>query len=332
MALSILDQSPIAEGENAQHALKNSETLAFTAEGLGYNALFYSEHHGVKGYAGSSPEILATHVLAQTKRIKVGTAGIMLRHYSALKVAEWTKMLHALYPGRFILGLGRAPGGLVETIRALNNHRLPKIGDIEEKVKDILGYLKTNQDSNGPIKVQPAVSLGNPEVHWLGSSTNSARLAAENGLGLSYFTFLEESKLDFLNEYINLFQGNGFYTHPKTRATIAVSVAENEDTARKNAYGMVYQFLESKKRIEPQPLKHWKDIERILERTGEEEVFYALLDKVICSTPWEVKGKLKSVQEYYNADELILMSNLFESENRIRNFTYIMENVGLDGE
>src|SRR5699024_5289531 len=228
MRLNILDQSPVSAHENSQQALDNSLKLAKKAEELGYNAMLYSEHHAVKGYAGSSPEIMTAHILANTKHIKVGTAGIMLRHYSALKVAEWTKMMHALYPGRFILGLGRAPGGLVETIRALNNHRLPKIGDIEEKVKDILGYLKTNQDYNGHIKIQTDVSSRNPEVHWMGSSANSARLAAENGLGLSYFTYLEENKFDFLNEYVNLFQENGFYTHPKTRATIAVSVAETK--------------------------------------------------------------------------------------------------------
>lgn len=322
-----MDQSPVAEGENAGEAIKNSVTLAFAAEDLGYNALFYSEHHGVEGYAGSSPEILAAHVLANTKCIKVGTAGIMLRHYSALKVAEWAKMMHALYPDRFILGLGRAPGGLVETIRALNNHRLPKVGDMEEKVKDILSYLNNNQDPSGLIKIQPSVSSKNPEVHWLGSSQNSARLAAENGLGLSYFTFLEEGKFDFLNKYVNLFQENGFYNRPKTRATVAVSVAESEEAARKNAFGMVYQFLESKKRIEPKPLRYWKDVEQILKRTGEEEIFYALLDKVICCTAQEVKRSLERVQEQYGADELILMSNLFDPEDRIRNFTYIMEKV-----
>ncbi len=109
LKLGILDQSPVTMGNNAASALANSINLALFAEEAGYHSLMYSEHHGVEAYGSSSPELLSAIVLSKTKRIKVGTAGIMMRNYSAYKMAEWAKLLGTLYPERFVLGLGKAP-------------------------------------------------------------------------------------------------------------------------------------------------------------------------------------------------------------------------------
>jgi alkanesulfonate monooxygenase SsuD/methylene tetrahydromethanopterin reductase-like flavin-dependent oxidoreductase (luciferase family) len=109
LKLGILDQSPISMGSNATTALHNSINLAVFAEEAGFNSLMYSEHHGVEAYGNSSPELLAAVILSKTQRIKVGTGGIMMRNYSAYKIAEWTKLLGTLYPERFILDWERLP-------------------------------------------------------------------------------------------------------------------------------------------------------------------------------------------------------------------------------
>ena len=117
--LSALDQSPIGENSNAKEALKNTITLAKELEKLGYHRFWVSEHHDTKSLAGSSPEILISSIAAQTQKIRVGSGGVMLPHYSPYKVAENFKLLEALYPNRIDLGLGRAPGGMPLVIRAM---------------------------------------------------------------------------------------------------------------------------------------------------------------------------------------------------------------------
>lgn len=111
MKLSILDQIPIAKGMTAQQALHNSVALAKNADDLGYERFWLAEHHNTRTLASSAPEITATYIAAQTNRIHVGTGGIMMMHYSALKIAEQFNTLSAFAPGRVDLGLGRAPGG-----------------------------------------------------------------------------------------------------------------------------------------------------------------------------------------------------------------------------
>ncbi len=327
MRLNILDQSPVSAHENSQQALDNSLKLAKKAEELGYNAMLYSEHHAVKGYAGSSPEIMAAHILANTKHIKVGTAGIMLRHYSALKVAEWTKMMNTLYPNRFILGLGRAPGGLRPTILALNNHKLPTLSDIDQKLKDVLLLVNEEETQYRSLKVQPDFMESLPQVYWLGSSMRSAKMAAQNGVGLSFFTFMEDMDMQFRKEYENNFRASFFLPVPRSQAAIAVSVAEDLETAKKNAYGMVYQFLESKKMEEPMPIENWQEIEKKVIYRKEQKLFENLLNFVVLGTPSTIGQKLKDISEKYKADELTILSNLNDFGDKIRNFEYIMEGV-----
>lgn len=148
LKLGILDQSPATMGGNAAAALANSINLAVLAEETGFHSIMYSEHHGVEAYASSSPELLAAIVLSKTNRIKVGTAGIMMRNYSAYKIAEWTKMLSTLYPERFILGLGKAPGGLKDAVMALNNHKPVVLSNMETKLEEIIQFIK---DEEGDI-------------------------------------------------------------------------------------------------------------------------------------------------------------------------------------
>ena len=117
--LSILDQSPVSEGSNAVEALKETSQLARKAEEWGYTRFWVSEHHDTTTFAGSSPEILVSHLASVTSTIRIGSGGVMLPHYSAYKVAENFKLLEALFPGRIDAGIGRAPGGMPRATYAL---------------------------------------------------------------------------------------------------------------------------------------------------------------------------------------------------------------------
>src|SRR5581483_11279632 len=142
MRLNILDQCPIPEGSGAGDALRNTLELARRADQLGYHRYWLAEHHGTPGLACNSPEVLIGPVAASTSRIRVGSGGIMLPHYSALKVAENFGMLSNLFPGRIDLGIGRAAG----TSRAValmlqRDRRQPAPDDFPEQLAELLNYL-----------------------------------------------------------------------------------------------------------------------------------------------------------------------------------------------
>ena len=111
LRLSVLDQSPVAAGSTPGQGLQNSIEVARLVDGLGYARYWMSEHHAMDTLACTAPEVMLARIGAETKRIRIGSGGIMLPHYTPLKVAECFRMLHALYPGRVDLGIGRAPGG-----------------------------------------------------------------------------------------------------------------------------------------------------------------------------------------------------------------------------
>lgn len=179
-ALSLLDKSPLSKGESATDALKRTVALAQLAEKLGYRRFWVAEHHNVAELASSSPEILIAHLLAQTSRIRIGSGGVMLQHYSAYKVAENFNLLASLAPGRVDLGVGKAPGGLPLSTRALQGDRDPaRKPDLGQQVAELGAYL----DGAGPVaglSATPRPPIA-PQRFLLGASVESAELAAAHG-------------------------------------------------------------------------------------------------------------------------------------------------------
>src|SRR5690625_3155703 len=133
MKLSVLDQAPVTKGNEAPTALTYAEELALLVDELGYERMWMAEHHNAKAFASSAPEITAAHLAAKTKNIRVGTGGVMMMHYSPLKLAEVFKTLSALSPGRIDFGVGRAPGGDNYSIYALSEGRQPMLENMYEK-------------------------------------------------------------------------------------------------------------------------------------------------------------------------------------------------------
>src|SRR4051812_47542196 len=172
MLLSILDQSPVIHGLGARRAIEETLALARLADRLGYHRYWLAEHHAIAALADPCPEILAGQVAAATKRLRVGTGGVLMPYYSPLKVAEVFRMLEALFPGRIDLGLGRAPGGDLKTAHALSGGAYSDAERFPEQVEELVGLLDGTLPASHPssrIRVQPEVPTA-PQVWLLGSS------------------------------------------------------------------------------------------------------------------------------------------------------------------
>src|SRR5678816_840698 len=187
MKLSVLDQSPSAEGNTQDQAIRESLALAQRCDELRYNRYWVSEHHNSGSIVGTAPEILMAAVAATTRRIRVGSAGVMLPHYSALKVAEQFRVLEALAPGRIDLGVGRAPGGDMRTARALNPNAAVAAEDFPVQVRDLHAW--TSIGTHLGITAHP-LGPHAPEIWILGSSDYGAQLAAHFGLPYAFAYFL----------------------------------------------------------------------------------------------------------------------------------------------
>jgi luciferase family oxidoreductase group 1 len=187
--LSLLDKSPVPAGATASEALQSTITLARRAEALGYHRFWVAEHHGNPALAGAAPEVLVAHLLAHTSRIRIGSGGVMLQHYSPYKVAEVFKVLAALAPGRVDLGVGKAPGGLPLGTRALQaRHDAAHQPTFAQLLIDLDAFLHNRLGAAHPLLGAVATPVPGRLPHGvlLGASPDSATLAARLGWGFAY--------------------------------------------------------------------------------------------------------------------------------------------------
>src|SRR5579884_2299358 len=218
MRVSVLDQSPISEGAAAAKALQNTLDLARLIDQLGYHRYWVAEHHGGPMLASASPEALIGPIADATKRIRVGSGGVMLPHYSPLKVAETFTILSALYPGRVDLGIGRAAGTDPLTTYALQRDRRQAApDDFPQQLAELLGYLEESLPADHTFARLAGVLPGRPElpaVWLLGSSPQSAIWAAELGLPYAFADFINQEGAEIAALYRQRFQAAGQRTEP----------------------------------------------------------------------------------------------------------------------
>lgn len=216
--LSVLDKCPVSEGDSATEALENMLNLARAAEQWGYKRFWLAEHHNTSSLASPSPEILIAWVIAHTRKIHVGSGGVMLQHYSPYKVAENFNLLASLAPGRVDLGIGKAPGGLPLSTRALQSGRDPaQQGSFSEQLALLDRYLHT-RDSAGQQDSLLATPIAEspPRQFLLGASTDSAQLAAELGWNFVFAAHLNGDR--------NLLRKFSDYWQQHTRRPVIVAV------------------------------------------------------------------------------------------------------------
>src|SRR5579863_3542535 len=239
MILSVLDQSPVRQGGSAADALNETVALAQAAERLGYHRYWLAEHHATEGLAGSAPEIMVARVAAATSTIRVGSGGVMLSHYSPLKVAETFRVLETLYPGRIDLGVGRAPGSDQLTARALQAG--PGALSVEyfpSQVRDLMGYLGDGLPAEHPfasIRVTPEPAT-HPELWLLGSSDQSAMVAAYFGAAFSFAHFITgEGGPSVMEMYRHEFKPSPHLAAPLANIGVFALCAETEADAERLA-------------------------------------------------------------------------------------------------
>jgi luciferase family oxidoreductase group 1 len=219
LKLSVLDQSVSLAGSSEDAAIRDTLSLAEDCERLGYSRFWLSEHHGLPTIVGSAPEILMAAIAARTTTIRIGSAGVMLPHYSALKVAEQFRVLEALAPGRIDLGVGRAPGGDMRTARALNPHASGGAEDFPVQVRDLQAW--TSLGRHAGISAHP-LGPHAPEIWILGSSDYGAQLAAHFGLPYAFAYFFTDGQgaAQALDLYRRLYQPSE--RHPEPQATLCI--------------------------------------------------------------------------------------------------------------
>ncbi len=237
MKLSVLDQSVACAGRDEGHALRDTVELAAFCEQLGYARFWVSEHHGLPTIVGSAPEILMAAIAARTSRIRIGSAGVMLPHYAALKVAEQFRVLDSLAPGRIDLGVGRAPGGDMRTALALNPNAAHAADDFPQQVLDLQAWTGGHRHQGISAHPLPAAGASPPEIWILGSSDYGARLAAHLGLPYAFAYFFTDGQgvEPALELYRTLYRPSA--RHPRPQATICVwaLAADSESQARHQA-------------------------------------------------------------------------------------------------
>ncbi len=320
--LSVLDQSISHDRNGAQQAFANTIALAKWCEDLGYERFWVSEHHAFPVIAGSAPEVLIAALGAATQTIKLGSGGIMLPHYSPLKVAEKFAVLSNLYPNRIDLGVGRAPGTDMITAKALATDGIPKFERFPELVSGLTRYLW--EDKTTPLLSPKPV--GDIPVWMLGSSPESAILAAEMGLPYNLAAFINhQADPKFIELYKRNYKPSKQFPEPYCVLTIGAYCAETEDAAkllRLNFDTTFYLFITGQHRsglLTPEE-------SRAMTMSPELSAFVKSRDALrAVGNPQQVRQQIEHLAQSFGVDEIMMVSNTYTLEDRMTSYKLIRE-------
>ena len=314
--LSILDLAHVRQGGTAAEAFHNSLALAQHAESLGYKRFWLAEHHNIQGVACSATSVLIGYIANGTSKIRVGSGGIMLPNHSPLVIAEHFGTLESLFPGRIDLGLGRAPGGDSAAMRALRGSFHSGGEDFPEQVEELRRYLGRRSASQR-VHAYPGEGTNVP-IYLLGSSDFSARLAGALGLPFAFAAhFQPQPLLPALQIYRSTFRPSEVLEKPYAMVGVPILVAETDERAQFLATTPVQMFLNLIRGVPgsmPPPSKS-------IEWTADErEMVAAKFGAAIVGGPERVKARLSAFLEETQADELIVVANTYDFEDRFRSY------------
>jgi luciferase family oxidoreductase group 1 len=323
LKLSILDQSPVHNTETATEALQHTIELAKQAEEWGYHRFWVSEHHGSDRVMGSSPEVLVAHLLAKTTRIRVGSGGVMLQHYSPYKVAENFNVLAALAPGRVDLGIGRGPGGLPRSTKALQQEMGHQTKPFAEKLRQLEQFLHNQLEENhplyglqaSPVPPQPA------EVFLLGTNTSSAALAASLGMPYVFAQFLNSDATTMGEAMATYYKGFEATRRKSPQAMLALSViaADTDEEAKHYASDLkvVRIRLESGRTFTVGTLAGAEEFGR----QSQENYTIAIHEaNVVHGSRDTVLQQLSDLQRRYQVEELIVVTAIKDFHQRLHSY------------
>jgi luciferase family oxidoreductase group 1 len=321
LRLGVLDQSPVRSGGNPTDAIRETLALAQATDRLGYHRYWLAEHHSTPALAGPSPEVLIPQVAALTSGIRVGSGGVMLQHYSALKVAESFRVLETLFPGRIDLGIGRAPGSDQMTARVLGG-AVGGVEDFPRKLSDLLGFLHGDLPAEHPYAGILAMPTGPsaPEVWLLGSSDQSAILAAHFGAGFSFAHFINaDGGAEVTRAYTASFKPSAAMAEPHASVAVfvvcapteaeAIRLAQSRDLFITRLYtGRLsrYPTVAEAEAYEYSP-REWMIVEHARRRR-------------VVGTPEQCRARLEALATEYAVNEVVVVTITETWETRVRSY------------
>lgn len=322
MKLSVLDQSPIISGHTPAQAIDETLKLARAAEALGYTRYWLAEHHAIGALADPCPEILLARLGAETRRMRIGTGGVLLPYYSPFKVAETFRMLEALYPGRIDLGIGRAPGGDSRTARAVGGGVFPDAERFPEQVWELVGHLDGTLPESHPhkkVRAMPEVPTA-PQVWLLGSSDYSGLLSAELGLRFAFAHFINAHGGDaVMRAYRERFKPVSRETTPHTITCVFVICAATDAEAEKLARAIDLRRLHMAQGIDS-PVPTLEDAQKHAFTPQEQSYVDSQRPRAVIGGPQKCRDDLLQLAERYTADELMVLTITGDYASRLTSY------------
>ena len=337
LRLSVLDQSPVSSGSTPSQALRNSIALAQHVEALGFHRFWMSEHHAMDLLACTAPEIMLARIGAETSSIRLGSGGIMLPHYTSLKVAETFCTLHALFPNRIDLGIGRAPGGGPIEATALRRYRAApsnalQVDDFPDQLSELIAFLHHGFPPQHPfsrITVSPE-SPGGPDIWLLGSSMWSASAAAEFGLPYAFAHFFSgEGTRQAIEHYQAYFRANPELGEnsreiPEAMAAIGVICAETHAEAERLFQSVRLLQLRIRQN-DRRPVATPHEASAELRSIPQTETPCSEFPRYFFGTPDKVRSQLLAMAHSLNIGELVVNTITHDPAARLRSYTLLAE-------
>ena len=320
---SILELAGVAAGASVQQTLKNSLELAQKAEDLGYKRFWLAEHHNMKSIASSATAVLIGYIAGGTKNIRVGSGGIMLPNHSPLIVSEQFGTLGSLYPDRIDLGLGRAPGTDQVTAQAIRSDRMQAVYQFPDEIDQIQRYFSKENDK-AQVRATVAEGVKMP-IYVLGSSTDSAHVAAEKGLPYAFASHFAPAQLfEALNIYYNKFKPSKYLDQPYTIGCINVIAADTDSEAEKISTTLIRMMLGvmtgNIDYMQP-PVEMTSELRELAANPG----FQRMLKYAFIGSKQSVKEKTAEFLKQTGVNEVMVASHIFSHEDRLRSYRIFSE-------
>lgn len=320
--LSVLNLAPVNVGSNARQSFKNSVELAQHVEEIGFNRLWLAEHHNMPGIGSSATSVLIGHIAGNTKRIRVGSGGVMLPNHAPLVIAEQFGTLESLYPGRIDLGLGRAPGSDQATAYALRRTLHSSGEEFPQQLEELQNYF--SDKPKGSVQAFPGTGLDIP-LWLLGSSGFSAQLAALKGLPFAFAShFAPDYTMQALQLYHQHFNPSAALAAPYAMAGVNVIAADTQERAEwlaTSSQQQMFALMKGKPTHFQPPID---DLEAVW-TPREIAMFKEKLasESTIVGTPDVVREKLRAFIKKTRANEIIVNSQIFHQEYRLRSYSIV---------
>lgn len=320
---SILELAVVGEGKSTNETFKNSLELAQKAEEFGYNRFWLAEHHNMVSIASSATAVLIGYIAEGTKKIRVGSGGIMLPNHSPLIVAEQFGSLGSLYPNRIDLGLGRAPGTDQVTAHAIRSDRMQAVYQFPDEVSRIQQYFSA-ENSNSKVRATVAEGVEVP-IYILGSSTDSAHLAAKKGLPYVFASHFAPGQLfEALNIYYNNFEPSEFLQEPYTMVGLNVIAADTDEEAEILSTSMIQMLLgvvSGNIDYMQKPIEMTPELLEIANHPALKQ----MMKYSFVGSKESVRSKTEEFLKKTGANEVMVVSHIYDSDARIKSFRLFSE-------